>query len=135
MSDIARLPLNLPPLSGFQGQFQASNGSARSAPNGEPATPGEIAARTQANEFEATFLASLLQPIFEGLAKDRTFGGGFGEETFTGLLTQEYAKSVAGSANLGIADQVYEQLLKLQENSGPVDLTPLAGGTTPRLPE
>lgn len=131
MTDISRLPLSLPPLSGLQ----AGSGPSRSAPHGEPGTPGEIAARTQAKEFEATFLASLLQPIFEGLAKDRTFGGGFAEETFTGLLTQEYAKGVAASANLGIADQVYDQLLKLQENSDPVDLTPLAGGVSPRLPE
>lgn len=74
-------------------------------------------ARQQANEFEASFLATLLRPVFEGLAKDNEFGGGFAEETWSGLLTDEYAKSIQSSANLGIADHVYEQLIQLQETT------------------
>ena len=74
-------------------------------------------ARQQANEFEASFLAALLRPVFEGLAKDNEFGGGFAEETWSGLLTDEYAKGIQSSANLGIADHVYEQLIQLQENT------------------
>ena len=72
-------------------------------------------AREQANEFEASFLAALLRPVFEGLAKDNEFGGGFAEETWSGLLTDEYAKGIQSSANLGIADHVYDQLIQLQE--------------------
>lgn len=107
-----RLTAAFPPLPSLQ------NASSLNAPRSNAADSDSVsneAARAKANEFEATFLASLLQPVFEGLAKDRTFGGGFGEEAFTGLLTQEYAKGIAGNANLGIADQVYEQLVKLQE--------------------
>ena len=74
-------------------------------------------ARQQANEFEASFLAALLRPVFEGLAKDNEFGGGFAEETWSGLLTDEYAKGIQSSANLGIADHVYEQLIQLQDNT------------------
>ncbi|MEP3631020.1 MAG: rod-binding protein [Hyphomicrobiales bacterium] len=74
-------------------------------------------AREQANEFEASFLAALLRPVFEGLAKDNEFGGGFAEETWSGLLTDEYAKSIQSSANLGIADHVYDQLIQLQETT------------------
>lgn len=74
-------------------------------------------AREQANEFEASFLATLLRPVFEGLAKENEFGGGFAEETWSGLLTDEYAKGIQSSANLGIADHVYEQLIQLQETT------------------
>ena len=74
-------------------------------------------AREQANEFEASFLAALLRPVFEGLAKDNEFGGGFAEETWSGLLTDEYAKGIQSSANLGIADHVYDQLIQLQETT------------------
>ena len=105
-----RLTAALPPLPNLQSGNSPSRSNATDTPS-----ISDQAARAKANEFEATFLASLLQPVFEGLAKDRTFGGGFGEEAFTGLLTQEYAKGIAGNANLGIADQVYEQLVKLQE--------------------
>ncbi len=108
MSD-ARIQAALPPLSNIQ------TGNASRANNSNQANL-EASARQKANEFEASFIAALLQPVFEGLAKDRTFGGGFAEETFTGLLTQEYAKGIAGNANLGVADQVYEQLIRLQEN-------------------
>lgn len=77
----------------------------------------DLKAREQANEFEASFLSALLRPVFEGLAKDNQFGGGFAEETWTGLLTDEYAKGIQSSANLGIADHVYDQLVQLQEQS------------------
>lgn len=105
-----RLAAAFPPISTLQNNNNLPRENVANS-----ASVSNEAARAQANEFEATFLASLLQPVFEGLAKDRTFGGGFGEEAFTGLLTQEYAKGIAGNSNLGIADQVYEQLIKLQE--------------------
>ena len=54
---------------------------------------------------------------FEGLAKNNEFGGGFAEETWSGLLTDEYAKGIQSSANLGIADHVYDQLIQLQETT------------------
>lgn len=76
----------------------------------------DVKAREQANEFEASFLSALLRPVFEGLAKNNQFGGGFAEETWTGLLTDEYAKGIQSSANLGIADHVYDQLVQVQEN-------------------
>lgn len=105
-----RLTAALPPLNTLQNSISQQRENLTDAKEAF-----EASARNQANEFEATFLASVLQPIFEGLAKDRTFGGGFGEEAFTGLLTQEYARGIAGNAGIGIADQVYEQLIKLQE--------------------
>lgn len=112
MADAALLQAALPPLSSLQ------TGPSALVPR--PAAGGDRAAleasvRAQANEFEATFIASLLQPVFEGLARDRTFGGGFAEETWSGLLTQEYAKGIAGNSNLGVADQVYKQLIKTHD--------------------
>ena len=93
-----------------------SNGPTLNAPaNDDPNFDAK--AREQANEFEASFLAALLRPVFEGLAKDSEFGGGFAEETWSGLLTDEYAKGIQSSSNLGIADHVYDQLVQLQEQS------------------
>lgn len=100
----------LPSLTNVQNTADLS----RPGNNSGIASP-EANARAKANEFEASFIAALLQPVFEGLARNNTFGGGFAEETWTGLLTEEYAKGIAGSANLGIADQVYNQLIKLQQ--------------------
>jgi len=111
-----RLAAALPPLP----TLPNTNSLPRSNVAGSSSVSEEFA-RAQANEFEASFLAALLKPVFEGLARDRTFGGGFAEETWTGLLTQEYANGIAGQANLGIADQVYERLIRLQETTDPVN--------------
>lgn len=117
---LARPPI--PPLT----TQQSGTGTSRA----EPASDSEARARQQANDFEATFIASLLQPVFEGLARDSTFGGGFAEETWTSLLTQEYAKGITGKANLGIADHVYNQLIKLQETTSPDKTAPLDNGAS-----
>lgn len=112
MADQTNFAPALPPLN----TLQSPSSSLRSNTTSQAAS-FDADIRKQANEFEATFIAALLQPVFEGLAKDSTFGGGFAEETWTGLLTQEYAKSISGTANLGVADQVYDQLIKLQETT------------------
>ena len=95
---------------------QANNAPALNRPASDDPNY-DAKAREQANEFEASFLAALLRPVFEGLAKDNEFGGGFAEETWSGLLTDEYAKGIQSSANLGIADHVYDQLIQLQETT------------------
>ncbi|MEO1066709.1 MAG: rod-binding protein [Pseudomonadota bacterium] len=101
------------------------------AQSSSSATDFEASARKQATDFEAAFISALLQPVFEGLARDSTFGGGFAEETWTGLLTQEYAKGISGSANLGVADQVYEQLISLQERNATAASQPAEGESRP----
>lgn len=97
---------------------QGTTGTATSTDSGFDAE-----ARARAEEFEASFLTALLTPVFDGLAKDATFGGGFGEEAFTGLLTQEYAREISAGSDLGVADAVYRQLITLQE-SAEQSLTP-----------
>ena len=42
-------------------------------------------------------------------------GGGTGGETWRSFLTDEYAKEIAKSGGIGIADQVQRELLTLQE--------------------
>jgi peptidoglycan hydrolase FlgJ len=75
--------------------------------------------REKANDFETMFLSQMLAPMFDTLEVDETFGGGHGEEMFRSLLTNEYAKQISSNGKLGIADQVYSELLRAQEaNNG-----------------
>jgi len=75
--------------------------------------------RTKADEFQTMFLSQMLAPMFDTIEVDDTFGGGHGEEMFRSLLTNEYAKEISSSGNIGIADQVYRELLRAQEaNNG-----------------
>jgi Rod binding domain-containing protein len=78
-------------------------------------TADPVAARKTAQDFEAFFLSSMFQTMFEGVKTTGPFGGGHGEEMFRGMLMQEYGKSVAKTGGIGISDAVYKQILLMQE--------------------
>ena len=73
--------------------------------------------RAAAQEFEASFLAQMLQPMFQGLSTDGPFGGGQSEGVFRSLLVDEYARGMARAGGIGVARTVGNELLKLQENA------------------
>jgi Rod binding domain-containing protein len=81
----------------------------------EPTDAARTAARTAAQEFEAFFLAQVLDQMFAGIATDGRFGGGSAEGVYRDLLNQEYGKVLSRSGGLGVADAVYAEILKLQE--------------------
>lgn len=82
-----------------------------------PATPRVVPERMRqtAEDFEASFVAQMLRPMFEGISTDAPFGGGEAEATWRGFLLDEMGKQVARSGGIGLADQVVSQMLKLQE--------------------
>ncbi|PWC33161.1 rod-binding protein [Azospirillum sp. TSO35-2] len=70
-----------------------------------------------ANEFESQFISQMLGPMFEGIGTDETFGGGRGEEMFRPMLVEQFGKQISQRGGLGIANQVYQELLRAQEAS------------------
>ncbi|WP_236870248.1 hypothetical protein [Candidatus Bandiella numerosa] len=46
------------------------------------------------DEFNATLLSSMLEPIYENIEPDPLTGGGFAEETLNHFLINEYAKEI-----------------------------------------
>ncbi len=50
-------------------------------------------------------------------ASTKRVGAGNGNGVWRSLLTEEYAKSIAASGGIGIADQIQSQLISLQEKS------------------
>ncbi len=70
-----------------------------------------------AQDFEAQFLSTMAQTMFEGVKTDKTFGGGPGEDTFRSMLVEQYGQQMAKSGGIGIADKIYGEILKLQETS------------------
>lgn len=90
-----------------------------SAPAFNPRNPGEgirdrEAAREAARDFEAMAITQMLQPMFEGLKTDGMFGGGHGEMVMRGFLLNEYGKSIAAAGGIGLSDQVYTEILRMQ---------------------
>ncbi len=85
----------------------------------DPKQPApDIAAklRKSAEDFTAVALDELLKPMFDGADNaDSAFGGGAAERTFKPMMITEIAKQMARSGGLGIAEPVYQQMLRLQE--------------------
>lgn len=80
----------------------------------------EQAKRSQAvgeasEEFEAIFLSQMLAPMFETVDEDPLFGGGPGESMYRSLLVQEYGEILAQTGGVGLADQLQQELIRLQE--------------------
>lgn len=67
-------------------------------------------------DFEASFLAEMLRPMFEEVNQpDELFGGGKGEEVFSNMLVDEYAKTMVASGGIGLASSVRDEMIRLQE--------------------
>ncbi len=71
--------------------------------------------RETAQQFEATFLAQMMKPMFEGLQTDGPFGGGDGEATWRSFLVEEMAQQTVKAGGIGLADHVLNEMIKLQE--------------------
>ena len=68
-------------------------------------------------DFEAMFATQMLQPMFEGIPVNPTFGGGHGEEVMRSFMLQEYGKMLAKGGRLGIAAQVKSEMIRAQEGA------------------
>ncbi|WP_374514479.1 rod-binding protein [Brevundimonas sp.] len=86
-------------------------------PPQSPPPPPTARMRETAEAFEASFLAQMMKPMFEGLKTDGMFGGGQGEETWRGFMIEAMAKQTVQAGGIGLADQVVAQMLKMQEQS------------------
>lgn len=75
--------------------------------------------RETAENFEATFLAQMMKPMFEGLSTEAPFGGGEAEGTWRSFMIEAMAKQTVKAGGIGLADQVVAQMLKMQEAQEP----------------
>ena len=81
-----------------------------------PARPQPTAQmRETAQAFEASFLAQMMKPMFEGLSTDGLFGGGQGEATWRSFMLDEMAKSTVKAGGFGLSNTVMAEMLKMQE--------------------
>lgn len=86
--------------------------------------------RQQAEELEGVFLNMLTKEMFAGIkTDDENFGGGFGEDTWRGMQSEQLANSMAQNGGIGLADQLMGEMLALQEsaNSSKFMFSPVSG--------
>lgn len=90
-------------------------GGATQAP-GAQAAAGKSQTRKTADDFESMFLESSLDRLTQSTGDEGPLGeNGTGGGVYKSMLSKEYAHSIVKSGGLGIANQVYAQMLKLQE--------------------
>ena len=78
------------------------------------------------------FLSEMLKPMFETVKVNETFGGGKGEEIFSGFLRDEYSKMLSLQGGVGIAGLVKEQLIEMQSKAKEASLAQNMHGNTLR---
>ena len=70
--------------------------------------------RTQAKNFEATFLNSMFSEMTKGLQGEGPFGNTIGTGIWRSMEIEQYSKSFAQAGGVGIAKHVYRSLIMKQ---------------------
>jgi len=97
-------------------QLGASLSSLDSAQNAQVEAMLKIKgkAKSAAGEFESMFLNSMFEQMNTGVNGEGPFGGSGALKVWRSFLTNQYAQLYAKSGGVGIAQHVYDELLKLQ---------------------
>jgi Rod binding domain-containing protein len=83
-------------------------------PRLKPLTTLADKTRTQAQDFEAMFISSMMQHMFTAVGKDGPLGNGPSVAPWRSLLTEQYAKSFVKAGGLGLANQIYKSMVARQ---------------------
>jgi Rod binding domain-containing protein len=81
-------------------------------------TPEQQKIQKTAKDFETMFLENMLSHVFPQEVGEGPVGeNGMGGQVYRGMLVNEYARNLSKSGGVGIADQVYRQMLQMQEGA------------------
>ncbi len=97
-------------------QLGASLSSLDSAQNAQVEAMLKIKgkAKSAAGEFESMFLNSMFEQMNTNVDGEGPFGGSGAQKVWRSFLTDQYAQMYAKAGGVGIANHVYDELLKLQ---------------------
>jgi Rod binding domain-containing protein len=101
--------ITLPPPS-FDASLASQGPAATSA--------AELARRSNTHQtavgFEASFLSTVFQTMFQSVKTSEPFGGGPGEDMWKSFLAEQMAKQVAKRGGIGVSKAIEREMLKLQ---------------------
>ncbi|WP_306252786.1 rod-binding protein [Parvularcula sp. IMCC14364] len=78
--------------------------------------PEDADLRAMAQKFEASFISQMLK--HSGLPKALQSAGGQGTDAFSVFYIDQLSTRIADQGGFGIADNIYEQLAKYEEQGG-----------------
>lgn len=78
----------------------------------------EKKAQATAGDFETMFLEQALDQVFSSVGQDGPMGdNGTGGSVYRSMLVKEYAGNIVKSGGVGIGDQVFREIMRLQEGA------------------
>ena len=94
-------------------------GSAAPVNRADVGAPAASSARKStaqaAQQFEAVFLAQMIQMASEGLESEGPFSGGHGEDMFRSILAENLGREMARTGGVGLSAAVSRTLTQMQE--------------------
>ena len=72
-------------------------------------------AATVSKDFESLFISQMTEQMFGESMGSEAFGSSDTDEVYKGLMVQEYGKMITKAGGIGIASNIYRELLKQQE--------------------
>lgn len=97
---------------------KTAGSAVRGAAAGAPKTAAEVKARKASTEFETMFLEQTLDRLTQSEGTDGPLGdNGTGGGVYRSMLAKEYAGQIVKSGGVGISDQVYREMMKMQEGT------------------
>ena len=70
-----------------------------------------------AQGLEANFFQTMLGSMFEGVDGEGPMGAGTGQDAWRGMLIEKYGETIAAKGGVGLAPQIYREMLRHQELS------------------
>jgi Rod binding domain-containing protein len=80
--------------------------------------PKAAKARKTAEDFESMFLEQTLDRMFSSVGEDGPLGeNGTGGPVYRSMLVKEYAGNIVKSGGIGIGEQVFREMMRMQESN------------------
>lgn len=71
-----------------------------------------------AQGLEASFLQTMIGTMFEGIKGEGLMGSeATGQDAWRGMMIEEYGKSLSAKGGIGLAPQIYREMLRYQESA------------------
>ena len=103
-------------LAGGAASALVSASTPAKAADGVKAHGGHDKAKKTADDFETMFLEQSMDRLTASEGTDGPLGeNGVGGGVYRSMMSQQYAQQIAKSGGVGVSDQVYGAILKMQE--------------------
>ena len=86
-------------------------GAAAPSPTGPSGGKDAERLKQACEDFESIFVDFMLQQMRQTVPQNDLFGGGSAEQLYTSMMDSELAKSISHQRGLGLANQMYRQLM------------------------